>query len=132
MDCSLVSFDFKNKKLIYAAANNPVWIVRDKKLIALPANRMPIGKHDRDSVPFTQDKFALESGDMVYTLTDGFPDQFGGQKGKKFKYKQLEELLVSISHEAMEIQNEKLNVTLDTWKGNLEQVDDICIIGVKI
>ena len=132
MDCSLISFDFKNKKLLYAAANNPVWIIRDKILIALEANRMPIGKHDKDSIPFTQHEFDLQPGDMVYTLTDGFPDQFGGPKGKKFKYKQLGELLISISHESMEKQKQILTDTLNKWKGDLEQVDDICIIGVMI
>lgn len=132
MDCSLVSFDFENKKLIYAAANNPVWIIRDKTFIALAADRMPVGKHDKDSVPFTQHEFDLQSGDMVYTLTDGFPDQFGGPRGKKFMYKQLENLLISISHESMEIQKQKLEDVFENWKGDLEQVDDVCVIGVKI
>ena len=132
MDCSLVSFDFENKKLIYAAANNPVWIIRDKTFIALAADRMPVGKHDKDSVPFTQHEFDLQSGDMVYTLTDGFPDQFGGPKGKKFMYKQLENLLISISHESMEIQKQKLEDVFENWKGDLEQVDDVCMIGVRV
>ena len=132
MDCSLVSFDFENKKLIYAAANNPVWIIRDKTFIALAADRMPIGKHDKDSIPFTQHEFDLQLGDMIYTLTDGFPDQFGGPRGKKFMYKQLENLLISISHESMEIQKQKLENVFENWKGDLEQVDDVCVIGVRI
>jgi serine phosphatase RsbU (regulator of sigma subunit) len=132
MDCSLISFDFKNKKLIYAAANNPVWVIRDKTLIVLQADRMPIGKHDKDSIPFTQHEFDLQAGDMVYTLTDGFPDQFGGPRGKKFMYKQLENLLISISHESMEIQKQKLENVFENWKGDLEQVDDVCVIGVKV
>ena len=69
---------------------------------------------------------------MVYTLTDGFPDQFGGPKGKKFMYKQLENLLISISHESMEIQKQKLEDVFKNWKGDLEQVDDVCMIGVRI
>lgn len=132
MDCSLVSFDFTNKKLTYAAANNPVWIIRDKTFMALTADRMPVGKHDRDSIPFTQHEFELHSGDMVYTLTDGFPDQFGGPKGKKFKYKQLEELLISVSHESMENQRQKLELVFENWRGGLEQVDDVCVIGVRV
>ncbi len=132
MDCSLVCFDFKNKKLIYAAANNPIWIIRNKTFMPLVADRMPVGKHDKDNVPFKQQEVDLQSGDMVYTLTDGFPDQFGGPKGKKFKYKQLEELLISISHESMDTQKQKLNNVFESWKGNLEQVDDVCIIGIRI
>ena len=132
MDCSLISFDFKNKKLVYAAANNPVWIIRNNTFISLASDRMPIGKHDKDSIPFTQHEFELNVGDMVYTLTDGFPDQFGGPKGKKFKYKQLEELLMSIAHKSMETQKQKLEEVFENWKGDLEQIDDVCIIGVKI
>ena len=143
MDCSLISFDFISNKLTYAAANNPIWIIRtvsssivgnpDKhEFISLAADRMPIGKHDKDSISFTQHEFDLQSGDMVYTLTDGFPDQFGGPKGKKFKYKQLEDLLVSICHESMENQKQKLEDVFENWKGNLEQIDDVCIIGIRI
>jgi serine phosphatase RsbU (regulator of sigma subunit) len=132
MDCSLISFDFQNKKLSYAAANNPVWVVRNKKFIPLTAERMPVGKHDKDAIPFTQNEFNLQSGDMVYTLTDGFPDQFGGPNGKKFKYKQLEELLMSIADETLESQKQKLDEVFENWKGGLEQVDDVCVIGIRV
>ena len=74
----------------------------------------------------------LQKGDVVYSLTDGFPDQFGGLAGKKFKYKQLQELLLSIAHEPLSVQNQKLNDVFNNWKGNLEQVDDVTIVGVKI
>jgi len=132
MDASLICFDFANKKLTYAAANNPVWIVRGTEFIPLKADRMPVGKHDRDNIPFVQQEFNLQEGDMVYSITDGFPDQFGGPKGKKFKYKQLEELLVSIAAEPMEIQKQKLDSVFENWKGDLEQVDDVTIIGIRI
>ena len=93
MDASLMSFDFKNNKLTYAAANNPVWIIRSvsssgvenkKELLELSPDKMPIGKHDKDSISFTQHSVDLQKGDLVYALTDGFPDQFGGEKGKFF------------------------------------------------
>ncbi len=132
MDCSLVCFDFKGLKLTYAAANNPVWIVRENKLIALSADKMPIGKHDKDAIPFKQTEVELHKGDVIYTFTDGYADQFGGPKGKKYKYKQLEELLLSIHAKPMAIQHDVLRQSLNDWKGNLEQVDDVCVIGVRI
>lgn len=132
MDGSLISFDFKNNKLTYSAANNPVWVVREKQIIELEPDKMPIGKHDKDHVSFTQHEFTLQKNDVVYALTDGMPDQFGGPKGKKFMYKKLKELLILISNEPMAIQNQKLDVALNDWKGNKEQVDDICIVGVKV
>jgi serine phosphatase RsbU (regulator of sigma subunit) len=137
MDCSLVSFDFKNKKLTVSAANNPVWIVRKNELgvteaLDIKPDKMPVGKHDKDSISFTQQEIQLQGGDVVYTLTDGFPDQFGGEKGKKFMSKNLRELLVTNSHLPMQEQHELLNKTFTDWVGNLEQVDDVCIIGIRI
>jgi ligand-binding sensor domain-containing protein/serine phosphatase RsbU (regulator of sigma subunit) len=132
MDGSLLSFDFKNNILYCASANNPIWIIRGKELTEIKADRMPIGKHDKDETPFTMNTIDIQKGDIVYTLTDGFPDQFGGPKGKKFKLKQLQAFIVSISHEPMDIQKQKLNHAFDSWRGDLEQVDDVCLIGVKI
>ncbi|MBI2722809.1 MAG: tetratricopeptide repeat protein [Bacteroidetes bacterium] len=132
MDGSLLSFDFKNSVLHCASANNPIWVIRNKELIEIKADRLPIGKHDKDKTPFTLHTLNLQKGDVAYTLTDGFPDQFGGAKGKKFKHKQLQELLLSIANDPMETQKQKLNDVFDNWKGNLEQVDDVCLIGVRV
>ncbi len=132
MDCSLISFDFKNSKLTYAAANNPVWIVRGKELLELDPDKMPVGKHDKDGIAFTQHSIILQKNDVVYALTDGMPDQFGGPKGKKFMYKRLKELLVSLAELPMAEQKQKLMAELNNWKGDLEQVDDVCVIGVRI
>lgn len=132
MDCSLIAFDFANLKMTYAAANNPVWVVRDNKLIEFEADRMPVGKHDKDKIAFTEHEVELKRDDVVYTLTDGLPDQFGGERGKKFMYKQLKELLISIAAIPMSEQKTKIETTLKTWMGDNEQVDDVCIIGVRI
>jgi serine phosphatase RsbU (regulator of sigma subunit) len=132
MDCSLISFDFKNNSLTYAAANSSVWIVREKKIIELSPDKMPIGKHDNDNVSFTQHKLELIKGDVLYALTDGMPDQFGGPKGKKFMYKQLKDLLISLASESMDIQKQKLSAAFNNWKSDLEQVDDVTIIGVRV
>ena len=93
---------------------------------------MPVGKHDKDHIHFTQHEFNYQNGDIIYTLTDGMPDQFGGPKGKKFMYKQLKDLLLLIHNDAIEIQKQKLNDAFLNWKGNLEQVDDVCLIGIRI
>lgn len=132
MDASLICFDFENKNLEYSAANNPIWVVRKNEVIELSPDKMPVGKHDKDQTPFTQNEFDLQTGDVVYALTDGFPDQFGGEKGKKFMHKKLKELLVSISNDPMEMQREKLSTVFANWKGTLEQVDDVCVIGVRV
>jgi ligand-binding sensor domain-containing protein/serine phosphatase RsbU (regulator of sigma subunit) len=132
MDGSLLSFDFKNKIMYVACANSVVWIIRGTELIELKPDRMPVGKHEKDTIPFTLHTVNLKAGDVVYTLTDGLPDQFGGNKGKKFMYKHLKELLLSVSNEPMEIQKQKLSDAFAGWKGNLEQVDDVCLLGVRI
>lgn len=132
MDCILCAFDFTNNKLDYAAANNSFYIVRDKELISCPADKMPVGKSPKEHEPFTLKTVDLKKGDIVYTLTDGLPDQFGGPKGKKYKYKQLEELLVNNCHLPMDEQKDILSKSFESWKGNLEQVDDVLLIAIRI
>lgn len=144
MDASLICFDFNTQKLTYSAANNPIWVVRANPaqtngttsaeviLIELKPDKMPVGKSDKDQQAFAQNEFELQKGDMVYTLTDGFPDQFGGPKGKKFMSKQSKELLLSISTLPVNAQKLKLDEAFDNWKGNKEQVDDVCVIGIRI
>ena len=138
MDCSLLCFDFEKNILSYAAANNPIWIVRKKQnandleFIELAADKMPVGKHERDTTSFSQKTFQLQSGDMIYSFTDGLPDQFGGPKGKKFMYKQFKEVLSNISQLDAEKQTEILNNKFSEWKGDLEQVDDVLVFGLKI
>ena len=132
MDCSLICFDFDNQKFTYSAANNPIWVLRHNDLIEIKPDKMPVGKHDRDSESFNQGEFNLQKGDVVYALTDGMPDQFGGPKGKKFMYKQLKELLIAISLLPMQQQKEKLQDEFAKWKSYYEQVDDVLLIGVQI
>lgn len=132
MDCILACFDFTNYTLEYAAANNSFYVIRDKEIITCAADKMPVGKSPRDKEPFTLHTVPLKKGDIVYMLTDGLPDQFGGPKGKKFKYKQLEEILIENNHKSMEEQKSILNERFEDWKGNLEQVDDVCLIGVRV
>ena len=137
MDCSLICFDFKNNKLKYAAANNVIYIVRENsaaefELIELRPDRMPVGKHENDAISFSQNEIEIAKGDIIYTLTDGMPDQFGGPQGKKFMYKRLKELLVNIAGKPMGDQKELLQTALKEWMGENEQVDDITVIGIRV
>ena len=132
MDVSIMVYNFATKKLIIAAANNPVWIVRGTDTIEIKPDKMPVGKHDKDIISFTQQEIQLQTGDVVYTLTDGFPDQFGGEKGKKYMSKNLRELLATNAYLPMKDQKELLEKAFADWVGELEQVDDVTIIGVRI
>jgi ligand-binding sensor domain-containing protein/serine phosphatase RsbU (regulator of sigma subunit) len=118
-------------KCLYAAANNSPVLIRDNTTIDLSADKMPVGKGERLN-PFTLYTIDCLPGDVLYFYTDGYADQFGGPKGKKFKYKQLDELLISIHQKNMDEQKNILQNTLNEWRGELEQVDDVLIIGIKI
>jgi serine phosphatase RsbU (regulator of sigma subunit) len=132
MDCSLCVYDKKKNKLIVTAANNPVWIVRGTDVMEVKVDKIPVGKHDRQKVSFSQQEYDLQKGDVVYTLTDGYPDQFGGIKGKKFMSKNLRELLAKNAQLRMTEQKEILETTFKNWVGNLEQVDDVTVIGFRV
>jgi ligand-binding sensor domain-containing protein len=132
MDCSICVYDFTKMKLHIALANNPVWMVRKNEIIEIKADKMPVGKHERQEIPFTSHTMDLQKGDVIYTLTDGFPDQFGGEKGKKFMSKNLRELLAKNSSLPMLEQQKILENNFNQWIGKLEQVDDVTIVGVRI
>ena len=129
MDISLLSII--GNKIKGAGANNPLWYFQDNELKEIKANKQSIGNTDQ-SKPFTTHKLDLKIDDSIYLFTDGLADQFGGIKGKKFRYKQIEELLISSIKLDISIQHQILNSALIKWKGNLEQVDDICVIGIRL
>lgn len=132
MDASLISFNKGKTKMTYVAAQNSIWIIRDGVFTEIKPEKMPVGKHDNDDIPFNGGEYDIQKGDQIYTLTDGFQDQFGGPKGKKFMIKRMREYVLSISHLPMAEQHQKLNEAFSDWKGDLEQVDDVCVIGVRI
>lgn len=132
MDCILCAFDFKANKLKYACANNSFYLVRNGEVIVSETNKMPVGKSHDDTIPFTKHELSLQKGDTLYLITDGYADQFGGPKGKKFKYKQLQEEILKASILSTSEQKEKLSKVFEDWKGALEQVDDVCIVGLKV
>ncbi len=162
MDMSIVSINFDTLQLQYAGANNPVYIVRKLKacpeqsqrveseklkteiegkknvttselyeLIELKPDKMPIGIHDR-MADFTLHTYQLTKGNCLYLFSDGYVDQFGGSKAKKFMKKSFKKLLLDISEKNMEKQGNMLEQSFVSWKGKLDQVDDVTIVGIKV
>jgi len=129
MDIALCSLE--GMKLQYAGAHNPLWIIRNGEIIETKANKQPIGQFDNPE-PYTTHSFDLEQGDSIYVFSDGYVDQFGGEKGKKFKAKAFRELLLSIQDKSMEEQKTIIDEAFESWRGNLEQIDDVCVIGVRV
>ncbi|MDP1744184.1 MAG: SpoIIE family protein phosphatase [Bacteroidota bacterium] len=146
MDMALCSINFEKLELQYAGANNPLYIVRkitadqlvDGKvegaveLIEIKADKQAIGADTAKTKIFTNHKIKLEKGDAIYLFTDGYADQFGGEKGKKFKYSKFKELLIENHGKTMKEQKNILENHFEKWKGDLEQVDDILVIGIKV
>ena len=131
MDIALCSLNPETKVLKYAGANNPLYIIRGEELLEIKPDRKPIGKYDVET-SFTSHEFQLQTGDTIYIFSDGFPDQFGGEKGKKFKYAPFKKLLLDINQFPMHLRESKLREAFKEWKGKLDQVDDITIIGVSV
>lgn len=131
MDISILSINKITKQIQWSGANNPLWYFENKELKEITADKQPIGKSDLRK-PFTTHIIECKPETSFYLFTDGFADQFGGPKGKKFKYKQFQETLSALLDTDPENQQKSLDIAFENWKGNLEQVDDVCIIGIRI
>jgi serine phosphatase RsbU (regulator of sigma subunit) len=130
---------------MWAGANNPLYIVQEnrglsantdivsgtKRLTDVRPDKQPVGFH-HSFKPFTNHLFELQKGDLLYLFSDGYPDQFGGEKGKKFMTKNLKELFLANAHLSVSEQKAQLERTLSDWIGKLEQVDDITVAGIRI
>jgi serine phosphatase RsbU (regulator of sigma subunit) len=153
MDLAICVWDKNKDTLEFTGANNPLWLLRDVKhvseeqkkdaktlfnkektkvIVEYRGNKMPVGVYGKDIKPFTSIIIELQKNDIIYTFSDGYPDQFGGEKGKKLKYKPFKELLLSNYSKPLLEQKQILNSKFEKWKGDLEQIDDVCIIGVRI
>ncbi len=130
-DGILVCFDPNKNLITYAAANNVPVLIQDGEIKQQPNDRMPVGVGERKE-NFTLHTIDAKQGDILYLYTDGYADQFGGPKGKKFKYKQLNELLLAQHTKPLEEQSQELITHFNSWKGELEQVDDVCVVGIRI
>ena len=131
IDIAVCIIDKETETLNYAGAYNPVYIIREKKLIQLLPDRMPIGIYFKHEKPFESKEINLSEGDSIYIFSDGYIDQFGGNKGRKFLRSNFQNLLLDINEKPMVEQKSILEQTLDNWKGDGPQIDDILIIGFR-
>jgi len=132
MDMTLCAIDYKTMELQYAAAFNPLYIIRNGELVLHPANKFPIGAYIGEKTNFDNHVIKLLPGDQIFIFSDGYADQFGGPNGKKFMVGNFRKLLTQIAELPSNQQKEKLDETLLTWQGGQEQVDDVLVIGVKV
>lgn len=132
MDAVLCAFDLKGMRLQFAAANNSLIIVRNNELLEYKADKFPVGMHQGEHKSFTLQTLDLKKGDCIYTFTDGFSDQFGGDKGKKLMSKNFKEILLNQSQLPLDSQKENLNTLFEKWRGSHEQIDDVLVIGVRV
>jgi serine phosphatase RsbU (regulator of sigma subunit) len=132
MDIAFCVIETNTQRLHFAGAFRPLLLVRNNSLIECNASKFAIGGRQRQDKVFENNIIQLSKGDTIYMFSDGFADQFGGEKGKKFKYSQFKEVLMSIHSRPMKGQQAALDKIFEDWKGHLEQVDDILVVGVRI
>lgn len=132
MDISLTMISPDNKKLYFSGANNPLYLIRNDELEIIKGDRMPIGIHLNFKRPFTHNEIDVQKGDIVYLFSDGYADQFGGPRNKKFRYKQFQELIFENHKKPLAEQRDILRRTILDWKGSESQIDDIMVLGFKI
>jgi len=131
IDMALVIYDTQTRILEFSGANNPIYIVRNGEMLEYKGNNMPVAYYEKMS-DFTRYTIEMKKGDRVYMFTDGFPDQFGGPQGKKFKYRPFKDLLLEVHERPMEEQHRILSLIFDEWKGDLSQIDDVLVIGLRL
>lgn len=132
MDMALCTIDYKNYTVRFAGANNPLYIINNRDFREIKGDRMPVGINMNYNKPFTTREIKIEKGDTLYLFTDGYPDQFGGPRGKKFRYKYFKELLIGSNGSSLKQQEELLEQTFHKWKEGYEQLDDVLVVGIKI
>ncbi|CAN5383849.1 hypothetical protein BH09BAC5_BH09BAC5_09870 [soil metagenome] len=132
MDIALLCFDNERKKVFYAGANRPFWIIRNSEMMEFKPSKTAIGGTTAEDFVFPDQEIDLQKDDVLYLFSDGFADQFGGVKGKKLMTRHLRELLMKTCQKPLPEQKDFLHEKLKDWQGNFEQVDDILVVGMKV
>jgi ligand-binding sensor domain-containing protein/serine phosphatase RsbU (regulator of sigma subunit) len=132
MDIAFCVIDKQTRILEFAGAVNPIYLIRDNKITEIRGSRFSVGLDENiESPTFENKQIVLQPDDLIYLFSDGYADQFGGPEGKKFKYRRFRHLLLTLHQYPIEKQHQLLEERINQWKGNLEQVDDILVIGFK-
>lgn len=132
MEMALCIIDFEQGKVQYSGAFNPLYLIRNKELIEFKGDKMPIGIYNDEEESFTNQKIDLQKGDALYMFSDGFVDQIGGPRRRTFRSKYFKELLLSNSDKTMIDQHQILDQTMKEWRGDMEQIDDILVMGLRV
>lgn len=132
MDTAICIFEKDLSSVKYAGANRPLWLIRDQELIQYSPDKMSIGGNNYSDYEFTEITIPLQKGDSIYLFSDGYPDQFGGERNKKFMTKNLKQLLLEVNHLSANEQEAILQSSLQNWRGSFPQIDDIILVGIKL
>jgi ligand-binding sensor domain-containing protein/serine phosphatase RsbU (regulator of sigma subunit) len=132
MDVGLCSINTKTWEMQFAGAYNSFYLARNGEIVKYKADRMPIGIYFKKTNNFSRHNIQLQENDMIYLFTDGYVDQFGQDSGDKFMNKNFKNLLLEIHQRPLDKQKKILEERLDQWQGNIDQVDDILVLGIKI
>jgi len=131
MDVAFICFDVESNELLFAAAKNPGFLARKGEILTLDADAFSVGAHYSGEKEFSQQSIQIESGDTLYLFSDGYADQFGGPDGKKFMRRRFKDMLLTASKMELKEQHHYIENQFDTWRGSLEQIDDVMVIGIK-
>lgn len=131
MDVAAITIDPRDNKLEFAGANNPLYLIQNAQLVETKGDKMPVSIHSK-MYPFTSHEFKIQEGDKIYIFSDGYADQFGGEKGKKLKYGPFKDMLLSFGDMSMEEQKLTIERNYHIWKGDFSQIDDVLVMGIKI
>ena len=132
MDMTLVKLNLKKKEIEFSSANNVLVHVSDGNLNSYKGDHQPVGFYSGKNISFTKQKVKVNKDDMIYIFSDGYQDQFGGEKNKKFMISKLKKLLLKISNKNVDAQLQELKTEFELWKGNEDQIDDVCLMGLRI
>lgn len=132
MDIAVTVIDSDKNKLSYAGAFNPIIIIHNNELAIIKPDNMPVGQHSKQDISFTKNEVEIISGDRIYLFTDGFKDQFGGERDKKYSSKAFKSLILETSAFPIEKQHQLIKNSFETWSKDTDQIDDVLVVGIQI